>query len=120
MVNYLYRLADIEGHHEAYVAEGRIAAASAVKALAQAIGGALCDRKKPLFNRAAGRMNAGTERRGHAWRNGRTTDRSAPNGSVARRPAATSGCSQGERRDKGRRPARTTAKARKRRRLPRP
>ena len=33
MVNYLYRLADIEAHHEAYVAEGRIAAAPAVKAL---------------------------------------------------------------------------------------
>src|SRR5882724_1067 len=33
MVNYLYRLADIEAHHEAYVAEGRVAAAAAVKAL---------------------------------------------------------------------------------------
>jgi malonyl-CoA decarboxylase len=33
MVNYLYRLADIEANHEAYVAEGRIAAASAVKSL---------------------------------------------------------------------------------------
>ena len=36
MVNYLYRLADIESHHEAYVAEGRIAAAPAVKALLKA------------------------------------------------------------------------------------
>jgi malonyl-CoA decarboxylase len=36
MVNYLYRLADIEAHHEAYVAEGRIAAAPAVKALLKA------------------------------------------------------------------------------------
>jgi malonyl-CoA decarboxylase len=33
MVNYLYRLAEIETNHEAYVAEARIAAASAVKAL---------------------------------------------------------------------------------------
>jgi malonyl-CoA decarboxylase len=36
MVNYLYRLADIEAHHEAYVAEGRIAASPAVKALLKA------------------------------------------------------------------------------------
>jgi malonyl-CoA decarboxylase len=33
MVNYLYRLVDIETNHEAYVAEGRIAAAPAVKSL---------------------------------------------------------------------------------------
>jgi malonyl-CoA decarboxylase len=33
MVNYLYRLADIEANHEAYVAEGRIAAAPVVKSL---------------------------------------------------------------------------------------
>jgi malonyl-CoA decarboxylase len=33
MVNYLYRLVDIEANHEAYVAEGRIAAAPAVRAL---------------------------------------------------------------------------------------
>ena len=33
MVNYLYRLADIEANHEAYVADGRIAAAPAVKSL---------------------------------------------------------------------------------------
>jgi malonyl-CoA decarboxylase len=33
MVNYLYRLPDIETNHEAYVGEGRIAAAPAVKAL---------------------------------------------------------------------------------------
>ena len=36
MVNYLYRLADIEAHHEAYVAEGRIAAAPAVRSLLKA------------------------------------------------------------------------------------
>ncbi|HUL08388.1 MAG TPA: malonyl-CoA decarboxylase family protein, partial [Candidatus Acidoferrum sp.] len=36
MVNYLYRLADIEANHEAYVAEGRIAAAPAVKSLLKA------------------------------------------------------------------------------------
>ncbi len=34
MVNYLYRLADIEENHEAYKSEGRIAAAPAVKSLA--------------------------------------------------------------------------------------
>jgi malonyl-CoA decarboxylase len=33
MVNYAYRLAEIESNHEAYVAEGRIAAAPAVKSL---------------------------------------------------------------------------------------
>jgi malonyl-CoA decarboxylase len=32
MVNYLYRLADIETNHEAYRGEGRVAAASAVRA----------------------------------------------------------------------------------------
>lgn len=36
MVNYLYRLPEIEANHEAYVAEGRVAAAAAVKALAKA------------------------------------------------------------------------------------
>lgn len=35
MVNYLYRLADIEANHERYRAEGRVAAASAVRALAE-------------------------------------------------------------------------------------
>jgi malonyl-CoA decarboxylase len=34
MVNYLYRLADIEHNHEAYKSEGRIAASPAVKSLA--------------------------------------------------------------------------------------
>jgi len=33
MVNYLYRLADIETNHEAYRGEGRVAAASAVRGL---------------------------------------------------------------------------------------
>ena len=35
MVNYLYRLADVEGNHEAYTGEGRVAASSAVKTLAR-------------------------------------------------------------------------------------
>ena len=34
MVNYLYRLGDIEANHEAYRGEGRVAAASAVRGLA--------------------------------------------------------------------------------------
>src|SRR5579871_4637979 len=36
MVNYLYRLADIEANHEAYRGEGRVAASSAVRSLARA------------------------------------------------------------------------------------
>jgi malonyl-CoA decarboxylase len=36
MVNYLYRLADIEANHEAYRGEGRVAASSAVRNLARA------------------------------------------------------------------------------------
>jgi malonyl-CoA decarboxylase len=35
MVNYLYRLADIDDNHEAYTGQGRIAASSAVKTLAK-------------------------------------------------------------------------------------
>jgi malonyl-CoA decarboxylase len=35
MVNYLYRLADIDDNHEAYTGQGRIAASNAVKALAK-------------------------------------------------------------------------------------
>ncbi|MCA3245795.1 MAG: malonyl-CoA decarboxylase family protein [Azospirillum sp.] len=35
MVNYLYRLADIEANHEAYAADGAVTAASAVRALAK-------------------------------------------------------------------------------------
>jgi malonyl-CoA decarboxylase len=35
MVNYLYRLADIEANHEAYRGEGRVAASSAVRSLAR-------------------------------------------------------------------------------------
>ena len=35
MVNYLYRLADVEGNHEAYTGEARVAASSAVKTLAR-------------------------------------------------------------------------------------
>jgi malonyl-CoA decarboxylase len=36
MVNYLYRMADIEANHEQYTGEGKIAAASAIKSLAKA------------------------------------------------------------------------------------
>ena len=36
MVNYLYRLGDIEANHEAYRDEGRVAASSAVRGLARA------------------------------------------------------------------------------------
>jgi len=36
MVNYLYRMNEIEANHEAYAGEGRIAAASAIKSLAKA------------------------------------------------------------------------------------
>ena len=35
MVNYLYRLADIEANHEAYRGEGRVIASSAVRNLAR-------------------------------------------------------------------------------------
>ena len=35
MVNYLYRLGDIEANHEAYRDEGRVAASSAVRNLAR-------------------------------------------------------------------------------------
>jgi malonyl-CoA decarboxylase len=35
MVNYLYRLAEVEGNHEAYTGEARVAASSTVKALAR-------------------------------------------------------------------------------------
>ncbi|MFM8801412.1 MAG: malonyl-CoA decarboxylase domain-containing protein [Tagaea sp.] len=35
MVNYLYRLADIEANHEAYAADGAVTAASGVRALAK-------------------------------------------------------------------------------------
>jgi malonyl-CoA decarboxylase len=35
MVNYAYRLGDIEANHEAYRAEGRVAAASAIRTLAR-------------------------------------------------------------------------------------
>jgi malonyl-CoA decarboxylase len=36
MVNYLYRLADIEANHEAYRGEGRVVAASAIRNLVRA------------------------------------------------------------------------------------
>ena len=36
MVNYLYRLVDIEANHEAYRGEGRVAASSALRGLARA------------------------------------------------------------------------------------
>ena len=35
MVNYLYRLADIEANHEAYRGEGRVVASSAIRGLAR-------------------------------------------------------------------------------------
>jgi malonyl-CoA decarboxylase len=35
MVNYLYRLGDIEANHEAYRGEGRVATSSAIRALAR-------------------------------------------------------------------------------------
>ena len=37
MVNYLYRLGDIEANHEAYRGEGRVAASSAVRGLARTV-----------------------------------------------------------------------------------
>ncbi len=33
MINYIYKLDEIEENHEAYIAEGRVAASSAVRAL---------------------------------------------------------------------------------------
>jgi malonyl-CoA decarboxylase len=36
MVNYLYRLADIEANHEAYRGEGRVVAAGAIRNLVRA------------------------------------------------------------------------------------
>jgi malonyl-CoA decarboxylase len=36
MVNYLYRMAEIDANHEQYTGEGKIAAASAIKGLAKA------------------------------------------------------------------------------------
>ena len=35
MINYVYKLAEIEDNHEAYTSKGRIAAGSAVKGLAK-------------------------------------------------------------------------------------
>jgi malonyl-CoA decarboxylase len=35
MVNYLYRLNDIEANHEAYRGEGRVAASAALRSLAR-------------------------------------------------------------------------------------
>jgi malonyl-CoA decarboxylase len=35
MVNYLYRLAEIEDNHEAYTGEGKVAASSALTRLAK-------------------------------------------------------------------------------------
>jgi len=35
MVNYLYRLADIEANHEAYRGEGRVAASGAIRNLSR-------------------------------------------------------------------------------------
>src|SRR5262249_35348016 len=35
MVNYLYRLGEVEANHEAYTGEGRVTASSAVKGLAR-------------------------------------------------------------------------------------
>jgi malonyl-CoA decarboxylase len=36
MVNYLYRMAEIEANHEQYAGDAKIAAASAIKSLAKA------------------------------------------------------------------------------------
>jgi malonyl-CoA decarboxylase len=36
MVNYLYRLGEIEANHEAYRGEGRVAASAALRNLARA------------------------------------------------------------------------------------
>jgi malonyl-CoA decarboxylase len=35
MVNYLYRLADVETNHEAYTGEGRVTVSTGVKTLAR-------------------------------------------------------------------------------------
>jgi malonyl-CoA decarboxylase len=35
MINYLYRLSEIEANHEAYSSEGRVAASTALKRLAK-------------------------------------------------------------------------------------
>jgi malonyl-CoA decarboxylase len=35
MINYLYRLAEIEDNHEAYTGEGRVAASSAIQRMAK-------------------------------------------------------------------------------------
>ena len=43
MVNYLYRLDDIEKNHEAYVNHGEVAASSAVKKLLRSEGRRLLD-----------------------------------------------------------------------------
>jgi malonyl-CoA decarboxylase len=47
MVNYLYRLEDIEKNHEAYANQGEIAASSAVKKLLKAEGRRLLDMRLP-------------------------------------------------------------------------
>jgi len=36
MVNYLYRLDQIEANHEAYAGEGKVATSSAIRSLAEA------------------------------------------------------------------------------------
>jgi malonyl-CoA decarboxylase len=43
MVNYLYRLEDIEKNHEAYANQGEVAASSAVKKVLKAEGRRLLD-----------------------------------------------------------------------------
>ena len=35
MINYLYRLAEIENNHEAYTGQGKIMVSSAIRALAK-------------------------------------------------------------------------------------
>ena len=35
MINYLYRLAEIEDNHEAYTGEGKVAASSSIQRLAK-------------------------------------------------------------------------------------
>ena len=50
MVNYLYRLEDIEKNHEAYANQGTIAASSAVKKLLRTEGRRLLDMRLSSFS----------------------------------------------------------------------
>ena len=50
MVNYLYRLDDIEKNHEAYANQGTVAASSAVKKLLKSEGRRLLDMRLSSFS----------------------------------------------------------------------